>query len=217
MTGDARYASVVLDVDSTVTQIEGIEWLSQRCDATVRQRIQETTDAAMRGDVPLEAVYGERLRLVQPTRDAVDALSRAYIDAITPGAADAVRALHAARVRVVLVSGGLREAIVPLGAVLGVAAEDVQAVPIRFLADGTYDGYDTTSPLARRGGKPSVVASMNLPMPSFALGDGITDAELKPVVTTFAAFVGVVRHDPVVRVADCVVTSFHELPSLILS
>jgi phosphoserine phosphatase len=212
-----RYASLVLDVDSTVSRIEGIEWLSQRCEEAVRQRIQETTDAAMRGDIPLEAVYGERLQLVQPTRSSVEELSQAYVDAITPGAVEAVREIQKAGVRIVLVSGGLREAIVPLGAALGVKEEDVKAVPIQFHSDGTYAGYDTSSPLAARGGKPKVVAEMQLASPSFALGDGITDAELKGVVTTFAAFVGIVRHEPVVQAADYVLTSFHELPPLILS
>jgi phosphoserine phosphatase len=211
-----RYASVVVDVDSTLSCIEGIEWLSARRGADVQQRIRETTDAAMRGDVPLESVYGERLQLVQPTRAEVDALGQAYIDAVAPGAADAIAALREAGVRVVVVSGGVREGIVPLAQSVGVPDTDVHAVSLRFGADGTYAGYDVDSPLARRGGKPQVVGALGLDGPILAVGDGITDAELKSVVQSFAAFVGTVRHDTVVQRADYVVSTFTALPGLVL-
>lgn len=212
-----RYASVVVDVDSTLSCIEGIEWLSSRRDPHIQQRIRETTDAAMRGDVPLESVYGERLRLVQPTRTEVDALGQAYIDAVAPGAADAIATLRDAGVRVVVVSGGVREGIVPLAHSVGVPDSDVHAVSLRFSADGTYAGYDVDSPLARRGGKPQVVGALRLNGPILALGDGITDAELKSVVQSFAAFVGTVRHDTVVQQADYIVSTFTALPGLVLA
>ena len=212
-----RYASIVIDVDSTLSQIEGIEWLAGRRDATTRERIAETTDAAMRGDIPLESVYGERLQLVRPTRDEVTALGVAYVDAISPGAVAAIAELRAAGVRIVIVSGGLREAILPLGAAVGVDAADVHAVSVYFDAAGDYAGYDTDSPVTRRGGKPAIVGALTLPAPVFALGDGITDAELKAVVQQFGAYVGVVRHEPVVAAADVVVSSFNQLPALVLA
>jgi phosphoserine phosphatase len=210
-----RYASVVVDVDSTLSRIEGIEWLSSRRDTAIQQRIRETTEAAMRGDVPLESVYGERLRLVQPTRAEVEALGHAYIDAVAPGAAEAIAALRDAGVRVIVVSGGVREGIVPLAQSVGVPDSDVHAVSLQFDADGAYAGYDVDSPLARRGGKPQVVGALRLGGPILAVGDGITDAELKSVVQSFAAFVGTVRHETVVRRADYVVSTFTALPGLV--
>ena len=60
-----RFSAVVLDVDSTLSRIEGIEWQAFQCEVSVLGRIAVPTDAAMRGDIPLEAVYGERLRLVR--------------------------------------------------------------------------------------------------------------------------------------------------------
>ena len=212
-----RYASVVIDVDSTLSCIEGIEWLSARRGALVQQRIRETTDAAMRGDIPLESVYGERLQLVQPTAAEVAELGQAYVDAVAPGAADAIAALRSAGVRVVLVSGGVREGIVPLARAVGLREDDVYAVSLRFHADGSYAGYDSDSPLARRGGKPQVVGGLQLDGPILAVGDGITDAELKAVVQSFAAFVGIVRHDPVVAQADYIVSTFTALPALVLA
>jgi HAD superfamily phosphoserine phosphatase-like hydrolase len=211
-----RFASVVIDVDSTLSAIEGLEWLSTRRTSDVQARIVQTTEQAMRGDVPLEAVYGERLSLVQPTQQEVGMLANAYIAAIAPGARETIGQLRCSGVRVVLISGGLREAIVPLAASVGLTETDVNAVSIRFDATGHYLAYDTTSPLARRGGKPEVVQSLHLPAPILALGDGITDAELKPVVDTFAAFVGFASHERVIQAADMIITSFSELPLLVL-
>ncbi len=218
-----RYASVVLDVDSTLTRIEGIEWLAARRGADVARAVAAMTDRAMRGTVPLDAVYGERLALVRPTRADVAALAQVYIDATVPDARHALDTLRSAGVQLAVVSGGVREAVVPFAASLGVGAAEVYAVAVRFAPDGSYVGFDTTSVLARRGGKPALVRTLGLPRPLLALGDGSTDAELKTDLTsgsaavdTFAAFVGVAARTPVVAVADVVVRSFLELPTLVL-
>lgn len=212
-----RFASVVLDVDSTLSAIEGIQWLAKRCDEEVRRRIAAQTEAAMSGDIDLESVYAERLAVVRPTRADIAALGAAYVDAISPGAVEAIAAVRAAGVRVVVVSGGLRQAVVPLAAYVGIPESDVHAVSLRFSSEGSYAGFDTSSPLYRSGGKPRCVESLALPSPVIAIGDGMTDAELRGTVSSFVAFTGITRHERVVAAADGVITSFAELPALVLA
>jgi phosphoserine phosphatase len=209
--------SVVLDVDSTLCGIEGIDWLAGRRDPTTGAAITELTDRAMRGEIALDAVYGERLAAVRPSRRDVEELSAAYIHALAPGAADAVAQLHEHRRRVVLVSGGLREAILPLAARIGIADRDVHAVTVRFTADGAYAGYDTTSPLTTASGKGAVVESLALPRRILAAGDGATDLAIRSVADVFAAFTGFVRREPVVASADHVIDSFAQLVELVLT
>lgn len=211
-----RFASVVLDVDSTLTSVEGIAWLAERCRADVTAAVDAMTVDAMNGVLPLDAVYAKRLALVRPSRADLAALAGAYIAGVVPGAPEAIRTLREAGVRMCLVSGGLREAIVPFGACLGFAAGDVYAVDLRFTADGDYAGFDASAPLARAGGKPRVVSALGLPKPVLALGDGSTDAELKPTVDAFAAFIGVARRESVVAVADYVVSRFEELSEIVI-
>lgn len=213
----SRYASVVLDVDSTLSAIEGIQWLAKRCDEEVRRRIAAQTEAAMRGDIDLESVYAERLAVVRPTRAEIAALGAAYVDAISPGAVEAIAAMRAAGVRVVVVSGGLRQAVVPLAEHAGIPESDVHAVSLRFSSEGSYAGFDTSSPLYRSGGKPRCVASLALPSPVIAIGDGMTDAELRGTVSSFVAYTGFARHERVVAAADSVISSFAELPPLVLA
>lgn len=211
-----RYSQVVLDVDSTLSGIEGIDWLASRCGAEACAAIAAMTAAAMRGDVPLESVYSARLDIVRPTRADIAGLAKAYVAAIAPGARKAIALLRSNGLQVALVSGGLRDAILPLAAYVGIEARDVHAVPLCFTDAGEYDGYDSSSALWRSGGKPTVVASIASGSEMVAVGDGMTDADLKPVVAKFVAFTGFARNDRVVACADDVISSFVELPPLVL-
>lgn len=211
------FRSVVIDVDSTLCGIEGIDWLASRSDPAIGAAITALTDRAMRGEIALDAVYGERLAAVRPSRRDIDDLAAAYVGALAPGAADAVRLLHGEGRRVVLVSGGLRDAILPLAAQLVIAERDVHAVPVRFAADGAFAGYDDASPLTTSSGKQEVVRSLALPRRILAVGDGATDLAIRPAVDRFAAFTGFVRREPVVASADVVIDSFAQLVELVLS
>jgi phosphoserine phosphatase len=211
-----RYRSVVLDVDSTLTGIEGIDWLAARRGPDVHERIAAATQSAMRGDTPLDAVYGERLALVRPTRAEIAALGEAYVGAAAPGAREAIAELHRHGVHVSIVSGGIRDAIEPLASHVGVASADLHAVALRFDAAGEYAGYDVDSPLWRSGGKPVLVRSLHLEPRILAMGDGVTDAELRDVVATFVAFTGFTRHERVVAAADAEIVCFDALPPLVL-
>jgi phosphoserine phosphatase len=215
MSSSPRFASVVLDVDSTVTRIEGIDWLATLRGPQVAVKVAELTRLAMNATTSLEEVYGERLKHVSPTSADVESLSRAYIAAIAPGCRESIAALHKAGVRVILVSGGIREAILPLAEHLDVDAGDLHAVGVRF-SGGQYAGFDRGSALASSKGKRVVVEHLRLPRPILAVGDGATDVEMKPVVDQFAAFTGFVRRHAVMREADVEVKSFEELLRLVI-
>jgi phosphoserine phosphatase len=100
--------------------------------------------------------------------------------------------------------------------VLDFPDRDVQAVSIRFDANGAYAGYDAASPLITQNGKAEVVSALALPRPILAVGDGSTDAAMIPVVDSFAAFTGFVRREPVVAVAHRELRSFHDLCEMVL-
>ena len=217
MFSEARYATVILDVDSTVSGIEGIDWLAALRTPDIAARIAELTARAMEGAVALENIYAERLRLVAPRREEIADLGRAYVGALAAGSRDAVMTLRASGVRVLLISGGLREAILPIAGALGLATNDVHAVSIRFTPDGGYADFDLSSPLAASHGKRIVVEGLGLSRPILAVGDGVTDLDMKPVVDAFAAFTGFVRRESVVRDATIEVRSFAELTDFITS
>jgi phosphoserine phosphatase len=213
---DAGFASVILDVDSTLCGLEGIDWLAERQGGVIGSQVTELTDRAMRGEIPLDAVYGERLALVHPSRADVAALADAYSASLAPQAAYAILRLRAAGRRLVLVSGGIHEAILPMATRLGIPVRDVFAVSVRFGADGAYMDFDAASPLATATGKRAVAESLALPRRILAMGDGATDLAMRPAVDAFAAFTGFVRRENVVNSADIVLASFDQLVELVL-
>ena len=210
------FRSVVLDVDSTVSAIEGIDWLAQRRSPDVAAMVGALTVDAMEGRVALDDVYGRRLEIIRPTRDEIRELAGAYIACAMPGVREAVSVWRDAGVRVVLVSGGLRDAILPLALWLGIPWHDVHAVEVAYDDTGVATRVRGDALLARNGGKPALVSRLALTAPVLAVGDGVTDAELAPVVERFFAFTGVARRDAVVARAAGEVQSFARLTQIVL-
>ena len=207
------FASVVFDCDSTLVAVEGIDELS----GPFRDQIQALTDAAMDGAVPLEEVYGRRLEIIRPTRAQLDAVAREYVRTLVPHARETVAALRWLGKTVRIVSGGLLPAVLAVAEELGLAADDVAAVPISFGEDGAYAGFDTQSLLARGRGKEVVLRAWDLPRPALLVGDGATDLEARPAVDAFAAYMGVAYRAPVAAGADVVLTSESLAPVLALA
>jgi phosphoserine phosphatase len=211
-----RYAAIVLDADSTIAGIEGIDWLAARRGPDVQRAVESLTTRAMNGEVALESVYGERLRVIGATADDLAALADAYEAAVAPGAADAIAALHAAGVQVHVVSGGLRPALLPMTRSLGIADTNVHAVEPVADADGRFRSA-APSPLTTQSGKAEVVRALALPRPVLAVGDGATDLAMAPAADAFAAYIGFVRRDAVVAGATLVLDSYASLVAHALS
>ena len=211
----STFRTVVLDVDSTLSGIEGIDWLAERRGAGVAAEVAHLTALAMSGGIKLEDVYAKRLELVRPTRDDVEALAAEYISNIAPGAREAISAWSEAGVGTVLVSGGIREAIVPLAEFSGLTAAAVNAVSVYFDDSGGYAGFDARSPLSVATGKRDVVASLRLPGRVLAAGDGSTDVAMRDVADAFAAFTGFAARPSVADRADFVAASFADLRRIV--
>ena len=211
-----RYASVVLDVDSTLCDIEGIDWLARLRGEEMARRCAELTNRAMEGTISLEAVYGERLDLIRPTRAETDALGREYARVMAPDAAAVIPDLRSAGVHVLLMSAGFRRAIGPSARVVGISDADVHAMDIRWDDTGNYVDFDRSSPLATQNGKRELVQRLALPRPILAVGDGATDAAMRPAVDSFVAFTAFQRRDAVVRAADAEVRGFAEIRGMVL-
>lgn len=213
------YRAVIFDCDSTLSALEGIEELSARH----RSEVAALTDAAMRGDVKLEEVYGRRLELIRPGRDAVEGLIPRYVQGLVEDAAAVVAALRSAGIDVRIISGGLLPAVAGLARHLGLADDAIAAVPIRFADDGAYAGYDASAPAARAGGKAAIIrgwkadATRPLARPVMLVGDGATDLEAAGEVDLFVAYAGVAARDDVTAAAPVVLRSRSLAPILPLA
>lgn len=211
----SRFGSVIFDCDSTLSAIEGIDEVSH----AHREEIARLTEAAMRGEILLEDVYARRLELVRPTREEVNALGERYLRALVTDARETIAALLAENIEVRVMSGGIRQAVVTLALALGLTERAVAAVDVHFDENGEYAGFDESSPLARSGGKRTVLERWlpELPRPIMLVGDGATDLEARPPADTFVAFAGVVERAVVIDAADIVVRVPSLAPVLVLA
>jgi phosphoserine phosphatase len=210
-----RFKTVILDVDSTLSALEGIDWLAALRGPEVAAESTALTERAMNGEVPIEAVYTMRLERIRPTAGELLSLADAYMKTMEPGASELIARLHAARVHVHLLSGGLRPAIIPMALRLGIQGHRVHAVSLARDVDGTFSRLDGEQPLSTQRGKPLIVQQLGLRKPIVMVGDGSTDAGVRGVVDEFIAYTGVARRDAVVAVADHEATSFEALGDLL--
>ncbi len=201
---EMNFDVICFDCDSTLSKIEGIDELARR--VGLFDEMAKLTNAAMNGTVPLEAVYERRLALIKPDKDSVDWLAALYIAEIVDGVKDVFTTLLAQGKNVHIVSGGLRQAILPLAKHLNLPTSNVHAVDIYFHSDGSYHGYQLDSPLARNGGKADVVLSLSEQGSVVMIGDGKTDMEARQAGAYTIGFGGVADRAIVRELADVYTT-----------
>jgi len=192
---------VCFDCDSTLSKIEGIDELGRR--SGLFDELVALTNAAMNGELALEQVYGKRLDLIKPDKAQMDGLAELYISEMVEGVEEVFSTLLDQGKQVHIISGGIRQAILPLAEKLGLPAHHVHAVDVLFNEDGTYNDFDQQSPLAKTGGKAVICKQLVNGNKSMAMiGDGKTDLEAKNAGATVIGFGGVAERQIVVEQAD---------------
>ena len=132
MSADHRFL-VVVDVDSTLTNEEGLDEIARVMSPKIAQKIADVTARAMAGELDFAGSLTERVALLQGvSRDVIDQAS--HVLSVTPGARELIRAVHDAGGRVCAVSGGFHELIDPIAEALGLDKWRAN----RFGVDGGY-------------------------------------------------------------------------------
>lgn len=210
------FATVMLDCDSTLTRIEGIDELAAMHGC--REEVAALTERAMAGDLPLDAVFGARLDRIQPTRTDVATLGTRYAAELAEDAAQVIAALRWLEIDVTIVSGSFRQALEPLADTLGLCRCKVRGNDLHFADDGTYAGFDTANPLCQAGGKAAVVRELTPARQGVLLaGDGATDAEARHAAELFVGLGGLSTHEAVRRAADVYIKCETLAPLLVMA
>lgn len=192
------FRRVVFDCDSTLSEIEGIDELASM--NGVPYEVAEMTRHAMSGEVPFEDVFARRLDLIKPSRKQLSAVGKLYSDTLVEDAIPTIAALRHLGIDLRLISGGYREALLPLARTLGVPARNLHANDLNFGPDGEYLGFNESNPLCRSGGKREMLATLP-DEPTLFTGDGASDAEVVPNVELFVGYGGVERRDALQSIA----------------
>lgn len=213
---------LVLDFDSTIVTVESLDELAAcalagRPDgAAVLARIRAITDAGMDGSLPIDQSLMQRLALLQIRRPMLDGLIERLIGALSPSLVPYRDELHAHAARVWVISSGFHEWIDPVVGALGIAPGHVLANRLAWTADGACTGLDPSSQLATPKSKPRAVRALALDGRVIAVGDGMTDWEIRAegAADTFLAFTETIARPPVIALADRVVSDFGAVMSV---
>ncbi|MFN3704560.1 MAG: HAD-IB family phosphatase [Thermoflexales bacterium] len=227
----APVEEVFFDCDSTLSRVEGIDELARM--KGVEARIAELTNAAMNGEIPLQEVYAERLRLLMPKRADLRYIEEIYKRHVTLHAREVIEALQEMGRRVFIVSGGLADAVIGFGVWLGVPREHIYAVGLsynqlsgrwweyqRCAEEGNpeegYLMYDE-SPLTSQHGKAEVIRRVRRSGRAMLVGDGASDLAAAHAVDVFLGYGGVVARPLVARNAPFYLCSRSLSPLLLLA
>ena len=174
-------ATLIFDFDSTVISCESLEYILEPKLATepgLMEQIKQITCEAMAGRMPFREALEARLKISAPSLQELDAFGQSARQHLTQGMDELLRKLKERGVEIWVVSGGLRESLLPLALDLGFPESQVQAVRPLWNADGSFqalrddDGFATSKVL----GAKDLAAQWSSPV--IGVGDGMTDYAL---------------------------------------
>lgn len=210
-----RPETVVLQVDATVSSLDGLAWLIEQREAEVAQRLAALDREAAAQRWSWAELVRARLKLLRPRRAEINELGAAYLTTLSPGAADAASALRRAGITVTLASDVAAEALFGVATALGVSPNELYAPRLRFDAIGAYLGCDlnTTRPDDEGSHAPHRLGASSAR--TLFVGTRRSAAFAPRGTDDFVAFSGVVAQEGRPE-ALATIASFHDLAPLVL-
>jgi hypothetical protein len=211
----ARPDAIVLQVDATVSAIDGLTWLAARRDAATVDRLSALQREAAAQRWGWADLTRARLKQLRPRRAEVNELGAAYLAALVPGAVQAAQALRRAGISVSLASDVAAEALFGIATALGVSPNELYAPRLRFDAIGAYVGCDLNTARVDDAndatGSPSLASTAR----TMFVGTRRTAVFAPRLTDDFIAFAGVVAREGVPD-ALATVATFPELVEVAL-
>lgn len=210
---------LIIDFDSTFITKEGLDVLAEvalmdfpdkKVQAVRLEQIKALTHQGMEGKLSLSDSLAKRLNLLTAQQKHIPQAVAFLQQHITPSFLRNKTFFTENYENIFIISGGFKELIVPVVALLGIPANKVFANTLVLDANENIVGADIENPLSRNGGKAQVVQALGLEGEFIILGDGMTDLEIRDAIpgSTFVAFTENVARDAVMQRADVVVNSF---------
>lgn len=200
-----NYEVICFDVDSTLVTCEGVDWLAEQ--KGLGEQVKKLTELAMTGQVPMEDVFCQKIEILKPSRQEMQALGEYYCSCLTDGVVDVFRDLRKLGVEISLVTGGFSPAILNLADKLEIPPNRVHANDIYTNKNGDYQGINRECSLTTSKGKAICAKNIGRGRKIAFVGDSVTDLATQPVVTTFIGFGGVVTRQKVKEEADFFIKS----------
>lgn len=209
----------IIDFDSTFTQVEAMEELaaiSLKNDPEkedIIAQIKHLTNLAMEGKMDFGKSLKARIALLSAKKYHINMLVNKLRKKISPSFARNREFFKSCQGRVLIVSGGFKEFIVPVVKPYFIDESCVFANTFTYDKKNNITGADEQNPLASENGKVTLMKSLNLKGKIYAIGDGYTDYQMRQHKTVhhFFAFTENVSRQAVTSRADVVAPSLDEI------
>jgi D-3-phosphoglycerate dehydrogenase len=217
--------TLFIDFDSSLVMRETLDDLAALAledhpdRESVYSELEELTARGMNGDMPFDVSLTARIGSLSGIAhsDHIEELNDTLVGQLSDSAVKHSDWFDRNAKRILVISGGFEEIIIPTVAHLGILATNVHANRFIFDADGYIIGHDADRLTAQAGGKAAQSLELGIGGPGIAVGDGYTDLEIcqAGAADEFWAFIETVERPGVVAKADRVIASFAELAVLI--
>jgi D-3-phosphoglycerate dehydrogenase len=213
--------TLILDFDSTLITCESLEEIfkEKKLDSNALERIHNLTNQGMSGTLNFSFSLKSRLAIQPLYRSDFIAFGNNAENFLTPGFEILIKELKEIGVDIWIVSGAIRETLLPLGKQLGIDEKKILGVQLDWSAEGEFAGLNETIAMNRSKWE-GVREIANLwTSPIVAVGDGMTDYALyeHKVVEKFIAFTKNVRRPALLSKTVTEAETVDQLKKLLIS
>jgi len=180
---------IFFDCDSTLTSIEGLDYLAKK--KGLEPEISYITRLGMEGKITFKQSFSQRINLLKPSRSDVKDLGLIYLKHLSPNVELLFTELSKRNIQSYIVSGGLKLALDSFASILPITKNHIYGIDLQFAKNGTFLDFQNNSLFLQPKGKVLVVKqiltelSKNYSENSFEtafVGDGMTDLETGEIV-----------------------------------
>lgn len=209
----------VFDFDSTFTQVEAMEELASISLENDPERevlidkIKQLTDLAMEGKMPFSKSLKARIALLSAKKYHLNMLVNRLRKRVSPSFSRNKAFFKANKGRVIIISGGFKEFIIPVVKPYFIDAEQVYANTFVFDKKNNIIGADESNYLAQENGKVKLLKALKLSGKVVMVGDGYTDFQVYEAgeAHKFYAYTENISRAKVVSLAPLVAPSLDEI------
>ncbi len=210
---------LVIDFDSTFTQVEGLDELagislSGHPDKEgILQQIVDLTNLGMEGKGSFGENLIKRLKLVNANKSHLPELVALLKTKVSTSVIKNKQFFADNASQIFIVSSGFKEFIVPVVTEFGIKESHVLANTFTYDESGNITGSDQSNPLSQDKGKIKLMQTLTFDGDVHVIGDGYTDYEIREagLAQKFYAFTENVSRPAVTAKADIIATCFDEI------
>ncbi|MEC7821194.1 MAG: haloacid dehalogenase-like hydrolase [Candidatus Neomarinimicrobiota bacterium] len=209
---------IIIDFDSTFITEESLDELAkyklrdQPDSQTMLNKIKSLTNAGMNGDIPFKQSLDERMEVLNLNRSDINSVSKILSECVTPSFTKNKSFFIENNNKIMILSGGFKELIVPIVDDFGISSSNVFANDFIYNSSEQITGINQDNIMSKNGGKVKQSKLLSIHGTVHVIGDGYTDYEIKldGPATHFFAFTENVERKNICELADLTLSNFDD-------